>query len=354
MKTVKKIFLPALVLILLGQGCMFGEKEAPLAPDGGMWQTEDAGLTWTQLDSLPGSTDIGTISGVNISAFEIDPSDKTAYYIGTEQNGMFYSINSGNVWQRPESQDVRNGFIRDIEVDPRNVCTIYVLRSYQLFKSTDCNRTYEAMYSETREDEHFTSLAIDWFNPDTLYLGNSAGEILRSTDNAKNWTRIYRLSDKIRSVELSNKDSRIILVGTGDRGIYRSPDAGETWQHFEKEIGAEFKDSDIFYNFAQNRDGSVLIMNSKYGLLRSTDAGANWNSIRLTTPPGDVRIWGVAVHPDNPDILYYGTMGIIYSSSNGGESWATQEMPSTRASKIMSVHPEKTDRLIVGFAAIEQ
>ncbi|MCH8049410.1 hypothetical protein IH979_01730, partial [Patescibacteria group bacterium] len=246
------------------------------------------------------------------------------------------------------------GAVLDVEVDPRNVCTIYALKPGRLLKSTDCNRTFTSVYVETRGDEQLTAFVLDWFNPDIIWIATTAGDINRSSDGGQTWSSVHRVKDEVVSIILSHSDSRIVLVGTEDKGLFRSEDAGGTWAEFESELKKEFKNSDIFYGFAQTRDGSTLIMNTKYGLLRSRDHGSNWEAIPLTTAPGDVRIWDVAIHPENGETLYYGTTNILYQSTNSGDAWGTEELPSTRAPKAMLVHPSTTGRLLVGFAASEQ
>ena len=59
-------------------------------------------------------------------------------------------------------------------------------------------------------------------------------------------------------------------------------------------------------------------------------ATTTWQS---TGAPEGGRIWGIQVHPSNPQIIYAETAGGLYTSIDGGTSWSvisslnTQEVP---------------------------
>jgi photosystem II stability/assembly factor-like uncharacterized protein len=214
-------------------------------------------------------------------------------------------------------------------------------------------RTYEETYTEGRPSETLVTLALDWFNPNVLYAGTTAGDILKSSDGGRSWANIFQVNDEISVIEVSNRDSRVILVGTEDKGLWRSSDSGATWQEFEDELKKEFKGSDEVYSFAQTRDGSTLLMNTKYGILRSTDAGLSWESVALISSGRDLRVWSMGIDPEDENLIYYGTQGTFYSTVVGGGSWTTEDMPSRRAPAAMLVHPSITDNVLVGFVALE-
>ncbi len=349
MKNIKFLF-PLLVLVLIGQGCL-SDKSA--GNDGGIFWTEDAGASWTQSAALPTVQGVTSISGVNVTAIEIDPSDSSVWYAGTMANGLFFTTDNGLSWQRPEVDAVREGTVLDVEVDPNDVCTVYVLKPDKILKTSDCQRSYQTLTVEQRADEQFTTFVLDWFNPAILWAGNTAGDVMKSTDNGTTWSTVQRIRDSIVAVTVSNADSRIIFVGTEDRGFYRSPDSGTTWEEYEDIIKREFRDGDKVFSFAQARDGSRVIMNTAYGLLSSSDKGLTWQALPLRHGPGEIRIWDVAIHPANANIISYATLGALYISTDGGNAWSSESLPSERAPKALIVHPTNTARLIVGFGGDE-
>jgi photosystem II stability/assembly factor-like uncharacterized protein len=64
----------------------------------------------------------------------------------------------------------------------------------------------------------------------------------------------------------------------------------------------------------------IIYAGTQYGPYRSMDSGERWQ--RLDFPDGDMVVWSIIFHPQNPQILYLGTApSAIYRSDNGGDSW---------------------------------
>ncbi len=341
-------------VVLVGQGCLLtGNSVNP--SDGALWRTANAGDTYTQLATLPESTGATSIEGVNVTSLEIDPSDSSAYYMGTTKNGLFTSLDGGNTWSRPEHAKLRDGYIVETEVDPNNVCTAYIALPQEILKTTDCLRSYSTVYTEVREEVFIKTFEMDWFNSEILWFGTNEGDVLRSGDGGASWTTSLKVRSDITSIIVSNSDSRVVLVGTDGRGYYRTVDAGGSWVEHEDDIRYQWVGADDVLGFAQNRRGDVLIMNTEWGLLRSKDAGASWEAVNIIAPGREARIWSVAVgqSEDDKDILYYATTGALYVSGSGGASWEVKKLPSTRAPKVLRVHPSGGSNLLIGFAVVE-
>ncbi len=332
----------AALLLLAGAGCLpFGGAE-DTGGSGGLWTTADGGASWTQLATLPSATGIGSIATTDITAIAIDPSDSTAWYLGTASNGVFFSLDSGASWQRPEDAEARSGAVHAIAVDPRNVCTYYVLKTTRVLKTTTCGREFDTeAYVETRT-EQLTDMAIDWYNPNTVYITTTAGDVIRSTDSGATWSKLFTTNDEIRTFAISNADSRILLIGGRRHGLVRSTDSGATWTELEDVLKENYSKSDNVYDFAQAADGSALYMTSEYGMLVSADSGATWSSVPLLTSEAEVDIRAVAVDPNDANIVVYGTTNTLYRSTTGGQPWTTKELPTTRAASVLHIADDGT------------
>lgn len=354
---IMKNYLSFLVLVLglvfIGAGCVSFSSSGTAGSDGAIWKTENNGSSWKQLDTLPQASGVTSIGGVNVADLEIDPSDPSTYYLGTYGNGLFYTTNVGNTWERLPDSSVNSGTFLKIEVDPRDVCTIYALTPSQVVKTTDCGRSFVSIYQIDQTDEALTVMELDWYNSDILWVGDTVGTLVSSTNAGSTWTAIQRFEKKITAILVSNKDSRIVLVGTNSSGLFRSADSGANWTEYEDILKENYRDSDDVYGFTQTADGTSLIMNTKYGLLLSEDYGEEWTDLSLLTENRDVRIFAVAYDPESSLNLYYATATTFYSTASGGTSWVTEDSPSSRTPTEIVVHPKDSTVVYAGFAKFE-
>jgi photosystem II stability/assembly factor-like uncharacterized protein len=335
---------------LMGAGC-FGGASAPVS-SGGAWDSADAGKTWTQIAAVPTVTGVNSLSEVNVTSLTIDPQDSSVLYMGTEANGMFYSLDKGQSWQRPEEPLVRTGAVTNIAVSAQDVCTYFIAKSDRVMKTEDCGRTFaSASYLEGRSETTITAIAIDWYDSNIVWIGNSEGDVIRSTDGGASWATVTRLDDDITSIIVSNADSRVVMVGTNTNGMNRTTDSGATWTNFEKTLKA-FKSSDRVFGFAQNAAGDFLLMNTKFGLLSSVDNGATWSGISLISGSGEIRIRSVAIAPETRDTIYYATDLALHRSTSSGSAWTTTELPSSRAGAALLVDPDDASHIYLGSAIV--
>lgn len=187
---------------------------------------------------------------------------------------------------------------------------------------------------------------------DTIYAGAASGGVFKSLDGGQSWTPIFdeALSLSIGDIALDPSNSNIIYVGTGEVnagggsqtydgfGLYRSTDAGSTWEHLGLEDTRYI--SRVVIDPLNSRRifvaamGKLFGINSGRGLYRSTDGGQAWEqSLFISDSTGCID---VVIHPANPDTVYaamwerirrpdrrsYGgaTCG-LYRSYDGGATW---------------------------------
>ena len=65
---------------------------------------------------------------------------------------------------------------------------------------------------------------------------------------------------------------------------------------------------------------NVIYVGTQVGPYRSTDAGEHWE--RLGFPDRDTVIWTLSIHPTRPNVLYAGAAPVaLYRSEDGGDNW---------------------------------
>lgn len=347
----KRLAIALISIPLIGASCIsFGGGTQKV--DGGVFKSADKAEKWAQKTALPTAKGIGSVANVDVVTIAQDPEDPKAIYLGTSGAGLIYSYDAGESWQR--APDVATGRVNAVVVHPKNKCVIYLAVGVRILRSMDCSRSYQAVYVDTRPDAFISALAIDWFDPRKIYAGNSAGDLLRSIDEGKSWAPIRRFEDRVSALNVSRKDSRVMLVALKSKGMFRTTDAGTTWSDLKSTFDT-FPNSRTFYALIEDATAAgVYIHASRFGLLRTADAGSSWQKINLLTPPESTVIYSLTINPSNGKEIYYGTANTLYRTFDGGESWSTKRLPSTRAATALLVDSSDGNVLYLGVTKLQK
>ena len=89
-----------------------------------------------------------------------------------------------------------------------------------------------------------------------------------------------------------------ILVATAGQGVLRSNDDGATWNRIPLDQGLEF-DSVVRALAVHPEQPNVVYAGAEVGLGRSDDAGTHWT--RVDSPFNDQQVWAIAIDPGNPN-----------------------------------------------------
>ena len=217
----------------------------------------------------------------------------------------------------------------------------------------------------------------------TFYMGTTGGGVWKTLDGGLNWKNIsdnYFKTPSIGSIDVFQIDPSIVYVGTGSdgirsnvivgKGVYKSNDAGSSWEHIGLEDSGQIgavkihpKYSNIAYVAAI---GQPFKPNTERGLFKTSDGGKSWNKILFISDK--IGIVDVEFSPDNPDIIYAASWkvdrkpwtiisgsekGAIYKSVDAGKSWIilSSGLPDGILGKIdLAVSPADPNRL---YAVIE-
>ena len=340
----QKFFLTLLLgaAALLATGCSISFKTNDTSgTDGGFWASLDKGLTWRQASTVPTTAGVGSMNAVDDFSLALDPSDTGAIYFGSTDKGLFYTYNIAKGWT--QASTLNEAKINAVAVSKDDKCLIYVAAGNKVYRSNDCSRTWAQVYFDNDISTQITSVAVDFYDPHRVYIGNSRGEIIKSTDRGDHWVNVLRSGSSILAIVISPQDSRRIFATTAGEGLYRSVDVGESWQPMKDKM-TEFKNSiKIVELVASPANDGLLFAATSYGLLRSPDNGDTWTRIELVTPEKEASINSLAVNPKDPKEIYYVTNTTFYSSADGGASWRTKKLPTTRAGWRLLIKPDEVN-----------
>jgi len=316
---------------------------------GGVWKTDNAGVTWTPIFDDQPSYSVGCVT--------LDPSDPQVVWVGTGENvsgrhvgwgdGVYRSPDGGQSWQQMGLETSEH--IGKIVVDPRDGDVVYVAAEGPLwssggerglYKTTDGGQTWDQVLG-VDEDTGVTDVEFDPRDPDVLYAaayqrrrhiwsllaGGPGSGIYKSTDAGQSWRRIEKgLPEgdmgKI-GLAVSPADPDVVYAtieaAEDERGFYRSTDRGESWEkrneyisngtgpHYYQEIVASPTDVGRVYQMD-------VFLHVTY------DGGANFK-ILGTGREKHSDNHALALDPEDPDHLIVGTDASLYESFDEGAHW---------------------------------
>ncbi len=171
-----------------------------------------------------------------------------------------------------------------------------------------------------------TSIGFHPTDANTWYVGAAIGGVWRTTDNGQSYTP---LGDDlpflaVSSIVVDANNPNTIYIAVSDHvwygppsiGVYKSTDAGATWQ--STALVLDFTDNDrIYWMEADPSDPNTLLVATQGGMYRTTDG---FNTVSTVST---INSFHVRFHPSNSNIVYMGVNnGAIYRSTNGGQTFS--------------------------------
>ena len=218
-----------------------------------------------------------------------------------------------------------------------------------------------------------TCLAMDPTNSNIAYAGAADGGLWKTTDGGTTWTpltdNLPRLSSGAVAVDPNNP--AVVYYGTGEMnfnidgypgvGVFKSTDGGASWTQIPLSSLPLYYTSKIV---VAPSNSNYVYAAGYYDIWKSTDAGQDWTELDLTSSlrgnPGAVD--DIIVDPNNENIIYaaYGngfggdsTSYGIHESTDGGNTWTwlTNGLPPANQITRVSLAMAPSDDQIL-YAAI--
>lgn len=285
-------------------------------------------------------------------------SEPNRIFAGTRGDGVWFSEDLGKSWKKPSYGKRGPGKVRCVELDPHDKNTVYAgTEPIDLFVSRDCARSWKNLegvweipwvatvgYPAARVEPHVRDIAVDPKNPKKIYIALQVGYMLKTTDGGKQWQLLNEdLDADVHTIVIDPENSDRLFIATGGsdcrkgrvkgRALYRSHDAGESWEPMAMEFTQEYsvplavhpKNSNILFSALANGNRSKW---DKSGgadsvMIRSKDGGKKWEMVEKGLSEVKKNFAQVIVFDQsNPDNLYAALKnGELYASNDCGDSW---------------------------------
>ena len=279
--------------------------------------SNDFGRTWSD----PENYNIKFPEGSDVSLKQIwqivnDPHDANALYCGVEPAALFKSTDGGQTWElnrglfdhphRTQWQPGGGGLcLHTILPDPTNPKRVYIaISTGGVYRSDDGGATWSP---------HNKGIRAPFMPPDQQY---------------PEWGQCVH-----KVVSHPSTPSRMFLQHHW--GVYRSDDAGDSWQDIGKDqLPSDFgfaleidpHDANTVYIIPIESDEFRCTPEGKLRVYRSVNGGESWEALTSGLPQHDaletILRDNMQADRNNPTGIYFGTRsGKLYGSNDAGESW---------------------------------
>ena len=336
------------------------------AAGGGLWRSFTGGVgvsVWHQVAT--GYPVLG------VSSIAIVPNDSNTIYIGTGevynyQNsyggltvrvtrgsygmGILKTTNYGLTWTKSLDWSYNTErAIQKVRIDPNNYNIIWAAATEGTFKSTDAGQSWNQVHNILMA----TDVVINPSNSNIVYAAygnlNSIGNgIYRTTDGGNSWTELTNglpanYGGKAQlAIYQSNPQIIFASIGNGSNSgsgtwLCKSTNGGDNWSIINTTDYATYQG---WYSHwvGVNPTNQNLVLTGGIDVFKSTNGGTTLSQKSYwylwyfgITPPGGPEgppdyvhadQHSITYHPTNPNIIYFGTDGGVFRSTDGGETFA--------------------------------
>ena len=271
-----------------------------------MRATTEFGFDWINVSPV--------VNSARVEAVQLDASRPGHLYVAFGSGNLWKSTNNGIDW-RPIFNDQASYGIGDFALAPSNPEIIYLGTGESLKKARNFTIPGTGIYRSDDGGEHWRHLGLS----DSWHIGEIA---------------VHPTNPEIVVVSVLGH----LWSENSNRGIYRTDNGGKTWEHVlfvNERTGANDivwakNDPDVLYASMWENYPSVNGVGS--GVYRSADAGVTWNRCEGGLPTGEsIGRIGVAVSQTDANKVYAlvdhrGRIkegaAQVFKSSDGGTTWS--------------------------------
>jgi len=323
---------------------------------GGVWKSMNDGTTFKPVFDKQTSQSIGAVA--------IDPSSPKTIWVGTGESwarnsvsigdGIYKSTDGGDSWTNMGLKESER--IAKILIDPKDGNTVYACVPGKLwsdsddrgvYKTTDGGKTWNKILKGANASTGCSMMSMSSRDSKTIFAGTwdfrrkgwtfrSGGEnatapsgsgLFVTTDGGATWTDLDEKSAKglppkpwgriAVSTAPSNPNVVYALIESPNSALYRSADAGKTWERRDASQMMVWRPF-YFANLIVDPKDENKVYKPDGGLILSTDGGKSFSGISGGAHGDFHDVW---IDPENTNHVITGDDGGMWYSFDSGNTW---------------------------------
>lgn len=292
--------------------------------DGGIYTRPPAEQEWRPLAIEE------PLASAAVLSLAVSP-DGQYLYAGTSGQGVFASRDGGKTW----SAENPGAYVPNLALNPNDPKQTVASLGRELVRTRNGGQSWQTLPVAWAQDEVDSLL---WLPDGTLGAGTGEGGLYRSLDGGDTWLEgSTGLVGRGGVLDLESVGGQQFVAGTWG-GVYGSSDGGESWQDLAPSLGSPLARTLL------NRAGELLL-GTQAGLFRWQPATQAWLTMPTDFP--SVGVQALALDPANPQVLYAGTLADgLYRSNDAGQSW--QRLPAVGVGiPTLAIDPADSQHLYI-------
>jgi photosystem II stability/assembly factor-like uncharacterized protein len=368
MKSTAVIIVTIILIILgaiVGLTLLFGRGDQSVVKtgatikggDGGVYISEDAGVTWKQKSAVGEN---GSLGSTDINDIVFHPKDAAKIFIATTGNGIFESSATGTGdWKRISDANnvlAPNATVQQIAFDPQEPARFYAAATIggagHVFRSDDDGASFKEIYKVSVANIEVYTLAIDPFDTKRIYIGTGQGGVLVSDNRGDSWSAMKWFQSPVRHIYIHPSDPNFIyltFLGKDLAKVTRTHDRGANWEDLKITPPKGQRLTGVYSLSFHPKDVNTIFISTSAGMFSSPDAGASWKEYKLIIPPSALPVFASMIDPNDPSKIYVAASNQIYKSIDGGATWQMRQLASIKNIRVLVFSPTSPDTLWAGL-----
>jgi hypothetical protein len=281
----------------------------------GIAQSLDGGVSWHPATSVVTSnvTFTSAIQGGTVNAVAIDPNAPVNVYAATATEGVFFSTNSGTVWNLGGTGLLSLTVNAVLVVNDAAGNNVYAGTASGVSRSTNGAALWKAANTGIGNVD-VRALAYGT-NPSTLYAGTANG-VFRTINNGTNWFVFNSniVNHSIQALVVDPVNSQVLYAGSPG-GVYKTANRGTNWARLNSGLST----SNVIALAVDPINSATVYAGTTIGLFKSTNGGTNWTV--QTNGLITKAVLALAINKENPNLIYAGMTGNVFSGGKDAFVW---------------------------------